>query len=222
MAVIKTSTKPAAKKIEASQFHQDIAKAAMHGIKTNETVAQKTEALVRAQYGEPTLAPSAGNFGKPGAAGGPTYKQYKADLKVLTLLAKQRELASPQWLVRPYGAALKKLYGALPVSMDPAAVAKRAQREAAEAQRKAAEAQVAAALSAAGPGAPQGKTQERTPSREEQIEAVVARLGVFETLAACIHILEADDATKAQAVHMRKMADKARNAAHPVAEDEPA
>jgi hypothetical protein len=196
--LIQVTTKPVAKTtaIEVSQFHMDVAKIALHGVRQAETVKQKMLTLVRTQYGETA----------------PTFAQYKADLKALKAIAAQRKLADAQWLHRPYGAALKEAYGALPVSQDPAAVLKRAQRDAMQAQLKAIQEAAKQAGTAPKAGAPAGETQERTPSPDEQIESVVARLGVFETLAACIRILESDDATKAQATHMAKMLGQARKA----------
>ena len=182
--------------IAIEQFHKDVATCAMHGIRTAETVAKKMVALVTARYGEKA----------------PTFEQYKADLAAFKVIAEQRKLASEQWLVRPYGAALKTQYKELPVSMAPDAVAKRKQREDRDALVKSA---IAAAKKTTEPvGAKQGETQERQPSETEQIEQLVSRVGLWETLYACIRILASDESTKAQATHLQKMADKAHDVAN--------
>lgn len=175
-----------------TQFHRDLATCAMHGVRTAETVAKKTETLISAKYGE-TI---------------PDFKAYKADMAGLKEVAKIRKLADAQWVLRPYWSALKKLYGSLPVSMAPDAVAKRVAKENDDKLLKAAKtAQVMQAQS--NPvGAPAGQTQERQPSEAEQIEQLVARIGVWEALYACIRVLETDEKTAAQVIHMRKQADK--------------
>lgn len=199
MSVINTSTKTPVT-IAIAQFHRDLATCAMHGVRTAETVAKKTESLIIGKYGDKL----------------PEFKDYKADMAALKEVAKQRKLADAQWVLRPYWAALKKLYGSLPVSMAPEAVQKRAQREAAdklyaETLAKAKAEQTMQAVSNP-EGAPKGETQERQPSEAEQLEQLIARVGVFDALYACLRILDSDESTKAQVVHMRKMADKAKEA----------
>lgn len=195
MSVIKVSTKAA---VEVLPFHQDVYRIAMTGIRATQTVAQKMAALVTSRYADKA----------------PTFEQYKADLRALDQIAKDRKLVDGQWLRRPYGAALKQLYGALPVSQAPEAVAKRQQREQRDAlvKKAIADAKATGTKDAPAPvGAPAGQTQERVPSPAEQLEQLVSRVGVYETLYACLRILESDESTKAQAVHMRKMADKAHD-----------
>lgn len=194
MSVIKVSTKAP---VEVLPFHQDVYKIAMTGIRATQTVAQKMAALVTSRYGDKA----------------PTFEQYKADLKALDAIAAERKLADGQWLRRPYCAALKALYKALPESQAPEAVAKREQRAKRDAEVKAAIAKAKETSAAPAAGAPKGETQERQPSEAEQLEQLIARIGVFETLYACLRILDADESTKAQVVHMRKMADKAKDAA---------
>ena len=194
--IVKTQTKtPVA--IAIDQFHKDVATCAMHGIRTAETVAKKMVALVVARYGKTA----------------PTFEQYKADLAAFKFIAEQRNLASEQWLVRPYGAALKTQYKELPVSMAPDAVAKRKQREERDALVKSAIAAAKKTTEATPAGAKQGETQERQPSDAEQVEQLVSRVGLWETLYACIRILASDDSTKAQATHLQKMADTAHDMA---------
>lgn len=193
MSVVRVSTQAP---IVITAFHKDVATIAISGMRAGETMAKKMQALITSRYG----------------AAAPAFEAYKADLKALDELAIERKLASGQWLRRPYCAALKVLFKDLPVSQAPDAIAKRLQRETAQAQ-------VAAALKAAKAppapiGAPVGQTQDRAPSPAEQMEQVIAKIGVFEALYACLRILDSDDSTKAQAVHMRKMADKAHDARH--------
>lgn len=192
--IVKTQTKtPVA--VAVDQFHKDVATCAMHGIRTAETVAKKMIALVTARYGETA----------------PTFEQYKADLAAFKAIAEHRKLASEQWLVRPYGAALKTLYKELPVSMAPDAVAKRKQREERDALVKSAIAAAKKTAEVTPVGAKPGETQERQPSEAEQVEQLVSRVGLWETLYACIRILASDESTKAQATHLQKMADKAHD-----------
>jgi hypothetical protein len=58
----------------------------------------------------------------------PTFEQLRSDRDALRVLALERGLVDDQWVRKPYNAALIELYKALPVSMSPAAILKRAQR----------------------------------------------------------------------------------------------
>lgn len=55
----------------------------------------------------------------------PTYEQFWSDREALAILAKERGLADDQWVRKPYNAAVKSLYGDLPVSTSKEAIAKR-------------------------------------------------------------------------------------------------
>lgn len=169
-----------------SDYHRDIYAAAQSGQRATQTMAKKMEALLEAQYGSTS----------------PTFEQYRADQKALAQIAKSRKLADNQWVRKPYAAAVKAKYGQLPVSLDPAAVLKAAKRAADAAAAKAAGATATA-------GAAKGETQDHGTSDAENIDSVVTRLGLFAVLEACTRILAADDLTKAQAVHIGKMAHKA-------------
>lgn len=198
MSVIKTSTKAA---IEILDFHRDVFRIAQTGQRAVQTMASKMETLVTSRYGTTC----------------PTFAQHRADIKALDQLARDKGLTDGQWMRRPYNAAIIALYGALPVSMAPDAVAKREQREARDKIVKAAIAKAKAEQTMQAKvnpvGAPAGETQERQPSEAEQLEQLVTRCGVFETLYACLRILDSDESTHAQVVHMRKMADAAKKAA---------
>lgn len=77
-----------------------------------ESARARMLARVRAQYGDVC----------------PTFDQYKADRAAFQLMANYRGLASDQVIRKPYCLAINELFGALPVSDSPAAIAKRAQR----------------------------------------------------------------------------------------------
>ena len=198
MSVIKTSTTAA---VEVTAFHKDVANIAIAGMRSQETMHKRMVALITSRYGDTA----------------PTFEQHRADIKAFGEVAKSRKLASDQWIRRPYNAAIIALFEKLPVSMAPDAVQKREQREARDklvkaAIAKAKESQTMQAVS--NPvGAPAGETQEREPSDAEKLEQMVTRCGVFETLYACLRILDSDESTHAQVVHMRKMADAAKKAA---------
>ena len=194
--IVKTSTKPAP---EILPFHLEVYRIAAAGQRATQTMAQRMQTLVTSRYGTTC----------------PTFAQHRADLKALDQIAKDKGLTDGQWMRRPYNAAIITLFDALPVSMAADAIVKREQRAARDKIVKAAIAKAKAEGSKDAPapvGAPVGETQERTPSPAEQMEQTIASMGVWETLYACLRILDTSEATKAQVIHMRKMADKARDA----------
>lgn len=199
MSVIKTASSA----VEITPFHKDVFAIARTGHKAGETMAQKMRALLISKYGQPVV--SKAEDGTETRAGGPSFEQYRADRRALAQLAKERGLESDQWVRKPFCAAVIALYGKLPESQSPEALRKAEERRVAQ---EAVKAHKAAQEAAAKPGAPAGQTQDRQPTEAEQIEALVARIGLMKTLDACLRILEADDKTKGQAVHMRKMAVK--------------
>ena len=194
MSVIKTSTMAA---VEVLPFHLSVYKIAQTGQRAEQTLATKMQALVTSRYGETC----------------PTFEQHRADIKALDQLARDKGLTDGQWMRRPYNAAIVALFDKLPESQAPEAIAKREQRAARDKVVKDAIAKAKADGTIAPVGAPAGETQERQPSEGEQLEQLIARVGVFECLYACLRILAADKTTEAQAVHMRKMADKAKDEA---------
>lgn len=199
---IKVSNAPA---VEVTAFHKDAYSIMRTGLNAQQTLRVKLAALLETRYGKPIIGKDAD--GKETRSGGPSFEQYRADNAALRQLAAD---ANPvkgadvgQYVRKTFAAVVKAHYGALPVSMDAAAVQKRAQREAAEAAKK------AAAPAPAPVGAPAGETQaDRAPNEAEQIEQIVTRLGPLKTLDACIRILLADESTKGTAVHLQKMAAK--------------
>jgi ribosome-associated translation inhibitor RaiA len=125
----------------------------------------------------------------------PTYKQFKDDRAALRILAEQKGLVDDQWVRKPYNAALIELYGSLPESDSPAAIAKRAEREAAD--------------KAAGKvGAPKGQTTERVDSEADKIEQFIAKHGLAKVLQATARILAAKTESKLDAVALQAVASK--------------
>lgn len=80
--------------------------------RTIESGRAKMLKLVQEQYGETS----------------PTYEQFRADRSAFSALALERGLVDDQVIRKPYCAAIVELFGKLPVSDSPAAVAKRLQR----------------------------------------------------------------------------------------------
>ena len=194
MSVIKTSTKAA---VEVLPFHLSVYKIAQTGQRAEQTMASKMQALVTSRYGETA----------------PTFEQHRADIKALDQLARDKGLTDGQWMRRPYNAAIVALFDKLPEAQTPEAIAKRAQRAQRDAVVKDAIAKAKQSGAIAPAGAPAGETQERAPSETEQTEQVVARIGVFECLYACLRILDTHEAMHAQVVHLRKMTDATKKIA---------
>jgi hypothetical protein len=142
------------------------------------TQADKLAAFLKAHYGKTA----------------PTFKQFTADRAALKTLAQFRGLVDDQWVRKPYNLAIKALYGALPVAMTTAAIAKRAARAAAPKT-------VAAPV-----GAPAGEVAPRNSSVSEQVEQMVAKFGVFETMQAITAILKADAKTHTDAIALEAIA----------------
>lgn len=203
----KTTTAARTAPIAMLPFHNEVFAIARTGHNAGLTMAKKMQALLISRYGEALIDSSdKDNWGRPCAAGGPTFEQYRNDQQCLAEIAKEKGLTDNQWVRKPYAAAVKALYGALPVAMTAEAIQKRAQREANEAAKK-------AHAEAAKAGAPKGETTERAPSAGETIEQVIARLGVFQALDACVRILSSEEMTKAQAQHIAAMVKAAKQAA---------
>lgn len=200
-----TSTK--ATPVIVLDFHKDVLTIARTGHNAQNTMARKMADLLVSRYGKPTSTLEVDGFGKPGAVGGPSYESYRNDQAALKQLAADKGLADNQWVRKPYAAAVKALYGALPVALTAEAIQKRAQRDADNAL-KAANAQAAAQKA----GAEKGETTDRQPSAQETIEQIVARIGVFECLDACVKILQSDKTTASSATHINAMLKAAKAA----------
>ncbi len=146
-------------------FHKDVFAAAIAGRKATETMQQKMASLLKSKYGE-TM---------------PTFAQFKGDRAALKQLAADKGLADDQWVRKPFNAAVKALYGALPEAQTAAALAKRKVRD---------------ALGKSKAGAKKGETAPRRQSEPETLEQYITRVGVFKVLQQCALILECDDSTK--------------------------
>jgi hypothetical protein len=144
------------------------------------TQAQKLQAFLKAHYGKKC----------------PTFTQFQADRAALKTLAAFKGLVDDQWVRKPYNLAVKALYGALPVAMTEAAIAKRAARAL----------QPKAVKAPAPVGAPKGETAPRNASAAEQVEQMVAKFGVFETMKAITAILKADAKTHTDALALEAIA----------------
>lgn len=138
----------------------------------------------------------------------PTYEQFRADRAALRILAELRGLVDDQWVRKPYNAAVVELYGALPVSMSEAAIAKRVQRPVVDkaAAKKAVDEANAAAQEAR--GAKKGETAERDPSAAETIEQMIAKFGLAKVLQATARILAEKRESKLDATTLQAVAKK--------------
>lgn len=170
--------------IAITPWQQDLFEAAFKGAeavnKAEESNRAKMRAILLDQYGSTA----------------PTFEQFRADRAALAILAKQRGLVDDQWVRKPYNAAIVDLYGALPVSMSPAAVAKRAEREAEQAKQ------------AAKPGAVKGDTTQRDASADEKLEQFIAKHGIAKVLSAAAKILAAKTESKLDATTLQAVASK--------------
>lgn len=206
----------AARGTEATPFHKDMLNVMQAGKRSQETMLQKLQALLHSKYGECM----------------PTIIQYTADQSALKLLAEQRDMADNQWVRKPYAAAVRATYGALPVSTGADAEAKRMTRYA-PAQRAAFTAELARleaidrengttrphhvyqALAhecaqgtktpkvQATVGAPVGQVKDQQPSERETVSQFIARVGPHAVLAELSAILSADKSTKTQAMTLK-------------------
>lgn len=205
--IVKTSAKPAPTTVEIKPFHKDVAAACFAHVKAGDTMRIKLANLLTSRYGECM----------------PNIAQYTADQAALAELAKAKGLVDNQWVRKPYAAAVRALYGALPVSLNQESLAKAATRRdagqaAAHAKtleenkdkpqhvREALAAEAAAlvkktkvAEQTAPVGAPAGKTQNKDVSPAERYEQIITEMGLFNALETISRILAADKSTSTQA-----------------------
>ena len=132
-----------------------------------ESARARMLALIKAQYGDTC----------------PTYAQFRADRTALASLSLERGLVDDQVVRKPYNAAVVELYGSIPVSDSPAAVAKRLQRPPVDKTIKA----------TAKPG--DKGANERTPSEPETIGQFIAKFGLAAVLIEAAKILATEKAT---------------------------
>lgn len=192
--------------LEVTAFHRDVFAILGRAHTQTQTTAQRMAVLLATKYGK--AVPVKDKDGHDVLSGGPTFEQYRADQAALREIATERKLKDAQWLRKSYAKAVRETYGSLPVAQTAEAIQKRAQRAAAEANKRAAAGNPPAPTA----GAPAGQTQEHAPSPSETIESLVTRLGLFNTGFAIVRILESDDSTKGQAVHLRKVLQTAQDA----------
>lgn len=170
-------------------FQQDLFAAAYAGAETINKAVESQRARMRKllldQYGSTA----------------PTWEQFRADRAALKILALQKGLVDDQHVRKPYNAALVELYGALPVSMSEAAIAKRAERDAAGTSIK-------AKGGKAKPGAKAGETGERAESVPETIEQFIAKHGLANVLQATARILKEKRESKLDATTLEAVAKK--------------
>ena len=192
--------------VVVSKFHQDVYAACSRAHSVQLTWSARMVALLTAQYGAAKLVKKLVNGSEIEVpTGGPNFDQYSADQSALREIAVQRKLKDNQWPRKMYAKAVRSTYGALPVAMTAEAIQKRVQRASADAAKR----QSAANPPAPTAGAPAGQTQDHGQNPAEIAESIAARVGVYPMMYACLRILESDESTKVQAVHMRKMVDKA-------------
>lgn len=157
--------------IVATEFQIAVYEAAFSGeakvCAVRESARARMLALVKAHYGDTC----------------PTYAQFRADRSALASLALERGLVDDQVVRKPYNAAVTELYGSIPVSDSPAAVAKRLQRPTVDKTIKA----------TAKPG--DKGANERTPSEPETIGQFIARFGLAAVLVEAAKILATEKAT---------------------------
>jgi hypothetical protein len=120
----------------------------------------------------------------------PTYLQCKDVRNELTIADKARGLKDAQWSHRAFTNAVKSLYGAMPLSSDPAAILKAAKRAADAAEKK---------NSPEVLGAPKGETQSHPVSAEQLLEQEIARIGIDKVMAALSRMLAVEKSTATQA-----------------------
>lgn len=136
----------------------------------------------------------------------PTFEQFRSDRDALRVLALDRGLVNDQWVRKPYNAALIELYGEallkisngasnLPVSMSPAAIAKRAQRPVVDKAAKKA-------------GAIKGNTSTRSDDVTDTVGGFIAKYGTAAVLNELAKILATERATQLDAKTLAAVAAK--------------
>lgn len=120
----------------------------------------------------------------------PTFEQFQADRKALAALSLERGLVDDQVVRKAYNVAIKALFGALPVSDSPAAIAKRLQRPTAAPR----------ARKVAGEGVDSQEGGERVQEAEiRSISQFIATFGAANVLVELAKILATEKATQLDA-----------------------
>lgn len=173
--------------IAITPFQQDLFAAAYKGAEVINKAVESNRATMRRllldQYGSTA----------------PTFEQFKADRAALKILAAQKGLVDDQHVRKPYNAAVVDLYGALPESQSAAAIAKRAERDAAGVSIKAKGGKA---------GAVKGDTAARNESAPENVEQFIAKYGITQVLQAAARILAEKRESKLDATTLQAVARK--------------
>lgn len=202
--IVKTADKPA---IVISAYHNDAFSILHTGLKGKETMTKKLDALIRSKYADAM----------------PGYDAYCNDLDALSKLLRDRGLsASSNHFSVTYRERITAIYGAIPVSMEGEARRKYQDRLSSE-QKSAYDKAFQVALAEKKPepvatalavravkvgkaqkvqtaaGAPAGATQQHPVSKEETLEQLVARIGMFPLLDAIVNTLNVEKATQGKA-----------------------
>ena len=114
----------------------------------------------------------------------PTFAQYRADHAALIAFAHEEGLKDAQVMRKAYNIVLHEVFGALPESDSPAAIAKRAARG--SAGTKAARAKV---------GAKKGVVVAPSIGEPATLEQMITKFGIVEVFKACQKILATDNRT---------------------------
>lgn len=206
--------KTRAPKLDIRAWRVEVVDAAQTSQKAAFTMFDTMVALVLRRYGPCLInpAPQALNDDCTRAAvGGPSKADYDEDQKQFAELAKARGLASNQWVRKPYAAAVKSVYGTLPITETAEALAERQRRKAGGASTG--HANAAEVQQPAKAGRTEGETQERRPSKAEQIEQVVTSYGIPATMEAIARILDGKPDTALAAKTMRALVEEMRGGA---------
>jgi hypothetical protein len=204
MATINTAVEKAA--IVITPFHNDMFAILNTGLKASKTMHSKLLALVKTKH-----------------SALPTFEAYSLDCDALAQLVRDKGLsAESDHFHKAYRAALVELFGAIPVSMANEARRKYDDRltpeqktvydkalSEAQAAKEPAHAAVAKAVRAVKTaksqkvqdtaGAPKGEVKDQKVSKDESIEQLVARVGMFPLLDAIVKTLNAVKATQGKA-----------------------
>lgn len=125
----------------------------------------------------------------------PTYEQFWSDREALRLVAKARGLTDDQAVRRPYNAAVKQAYGALPVSPSEPATKKREYREAV----KAAEVQTPTK---------KVETMRRVKPAEVEVRRLLAKYGLADVMLAFSVIMAEHRETAQESVRVANLGKK--------------
>lgn len=228
MSVINTPVVKAV--IVIAAFHNDMFAILNTGLKASQTMDKKLLALVGSKYGKDM----------------PSFEAYSVDCDALAQLVRDKGLSdSSDHFHKAYRAALVSLYNALPVSMANDARRKYNdrltpeqkvvyERVLSEAKTAAKADPVAVALAVravktgakqvkqVAAGAPKGEVKAQAVSKDESIEQLVARIGMFPLLDAIVKTLNADKSTANKAKALAQLTAQLVREMKPAAQEQKA